>query len=124
VYYQTGDLVEVSADGDLTYLGRADRQVKVRGHRIEIGEIESAVGAVPGIAEAVVLAGDADGQPALHCFYTTHDGAPLEVRVLRRQLFARLPRYMMPTRFTWRPGLPLTPNGKTDHDALRRDGNR
>jgi amino acid adenylation domain-containing protein len=123
VYYHTGDLVETGADGNLVYLGRADRQVKVRGHRVEIGEVEAAVRAVPEIADTVVLDEDSAAGPVLRCFYTTRGAVPLEGRELRRNLHQRLPRYMVPATFTWLPSFPSTVNGKADRHALLSDRN-
>ncbi|MGA8114940.1 MAG: AMP-binding protein, partial [Actinocatenispora sp.] len=125
VHYHTGDLVRARPDGTLEYLGRADRQVKIRGHRIEIGEVEAAAGTVPDVAEVAVVVESADDDPSggpatLHCFYTTHSGDPLANRALRQHLRGRLPQYMLPARFTWLANLPSTTNGKTDHAALRR----
>jgi acyl-coenzyme A synthetase/AMP-(fatty) acid ligase len=103
------------------YLGRTDRQVKVRGHRVEIGEIEAAVRALPEIADTVVLDDDKAAGPTLRCFYTTHSATPLEVRELRQGLRGRLPQYMLPATFTWLPNFPSTTNGKADRDALLSD---
>lgn len=120
VYYHTGDLVETLATGELRYLGRADRQVKIRGHRLELGEVEAALAGLPDLAAVVVLA---DGQ-SLQCFYTSHSGTAADAKELRTRLRALLPQYMIPARFVWLAHLPVTPNGKTDYEALQHDGSR
>lgn len=120
-FYRTGDIVEL--DGDLLrYIGRADRQVKIRGHRVELGEVEAAVRVQPDIASAcVLLLGIGSDQQALACGYTTHSGDPVPVRTLRAGLRDRVAQYMLPERFQWFAKMPLTVNGKTDVDALRKE---
>ena len=114
LFYRTGDRVRVR-DGNLVYLGRVDRQVKIRGHRLELGEIETAALALPDITEAVVVVlEEASGTTVLACGYTTRSGAPLPTRQLRAELLSRIPQYMLPARFRWFETLPLTVNGKTD----------
>jgi amino acid adenylation domain-containing protein len=108
--YRTGDRVRRRADGSLEFLGRVDHQVKVRGHRIEPGEIEVALRAHPAVDDCVVTAVD-DRLAA----YVTGSGQPTE---LRDHLAARLPEYMVPAAFTTLDALPLTPNGKVDRATL------
>ncbi|MDH0301929.1 MULTISPECIES: non-ribosomal peptide synthetase [unclassified Pseudomonas] len=118
--YRTGDLVRWRGDGTLDYLGRNDDQVKVRGVRIELGEIESRLSGLPGINEAVVLAReDQPGQPRLVAYFTPQPGieAP-SPELLRGQLLAHLPDYMVPVAFVALSALPLTANGKLDRRAL------
>lgn len=120
LFYRTGDLVE-TRNGQLVYLGRADRQVKIRGHRIELGEVEAAVAAVPDITEAsAVVVGGAEN-PILACGYTTRSGQQVELRALRAELRKRVPQYMLPTRFRWFEQLPLTVNGKTDSQSVAKE---
>lgn len=111
--YRTGDLGRRLADGRIEYLGRRDRQVKVRGFRIELEEVVAALVAHPSVAQAAVSA-DA-GQRLV-----AHVGAPhgVDARELRAHLEARLPAFMVPNRITVLERLPLTPNGKVDHQAL------
>ncbi len=113
--YRTGDLVRWRADGQLDYLGRADEQVKIRGYRIELGDVQSAVAAVAGVDQAVVIArGDAPGDKRL-VGYVTGSADPVTVRSALAEV---LPAYMIPAAVVVLPEIPLTPNGKLDSRAL------
>ncbi|WP_147041331.1 non-ribosomal peptide synthetase, partial [Skermanella aerolata] len=116
--YRSGDLARRLADGSLEYLGRADQQVKVRGFRIEPGEIEAALARQPGVREALVLAlpGPA-GDLRLVAYVATGDGTG-DVTAWRRSLGAVLPDYMVPAAFVVLDALPLTHHGKIDRKAL------
>ncbi|MEV3988477.1 amino acid adenylation domain-containing protein [Streptomyces sp. NPDC049837] len=120
--YRTGDRVRWSADGNLEFLGRADGQLKIRGHRIEPGEIESAFMACPGISQAaVLLREDHRGVKRLAAYLVTDDGADADAAVAaaRAQVSEALPDYMMPSALVLLDGpLPLTPNGKLNARAL------
>ncbi|MFD7641955.1 amino acid adenylation domain-containing protein [Kitasatospora sp. NPDC059795] len=117
--YRTGDLAHWAADGTVRLLGRADNQVKVRGHRIEPGEIETQLAALPGVAQCAVTVRQVDdGGGVLCAYYVPERGAELDPRALRRHLADRLPAYMTPSHLTELPALPLTPNGKVDTAAL------
>ncbi|OBK38921.1 non-ribosomal peptide synthetase, partial [Mycobacterium sp. 1165196.3] len=113
--YRTGDLVRWGADGRLRYAGRADGQVKIRGHRIELGEVHSALGQLDGVTQSAVIAReDRPGEKRLVAYHTgTAD--PAEIRA---QLAARLPAYMVPSAVVAIEAMPLTPNGKIDARAL------
>ncbi|MGW4388645.1 amino acid adenylation domain-containing protein [Streptomyces sp. NPDC004685] len=117
--YRTGDLVRRRPDGVLEYHGRADQQVKIRGFRIEPGEVEAALAALPGVAEAAVVA---QPQPAggksLVAFVTGRPGEELSTLDLRRRLADVLPEYTIPSRVRIVDALPLTANGKVDRAAL------
>ncbi len=117
--YRTGDLVRLRPDGNLEYVGRADSQVKLRGYRVELGEIESALQKHSGIQEAVVLLRSRNRpEPVLTAYFTvskTAQAQPEDVRVYLKQL---LPEHMIPSAFLSLPRFPLTPNGKIDRDAL------
>ncbi len=115
--YRTGDLVRWRPDGTLDFLGRADGQIKLRGYRIEPGEIEAAVDALPGIAQSVVVAReDVPGLVQLVA-YVLAEGAPDEA-ALRAALTGTLPAHMVPARIVALEAFPLTPNRKIDRKAL------
>ena len=112
--YRTGDLASWSADGVLRFHGRTDRQVKVRGHRVEPGEIEAALGAVPGVRQVLVVARGEPGREELAAYWT----GEAEAAALRQRARAALPDYMVPSGFMRLPAFPLTATGKIDHAAL------
>ncbi|WP_424569124.1 amino acid adenylation domain-containing protein [Streptomyces sp. CH-036] len=117
--YRTGDIARWDAHGRVHLLGRTDGQIKLRGHRIEIGEIEAHLAQWPPIARAVVtVRTDTGGDAALCAYCVPEAGAALDVRALRRHLARSLPSYMIPSHFTDVPALPLTANGKVDTAAL------
>ncbi|WP_051712660.1 non-ribosomal peptide synthetase [Spirillospora albida] len=116
--YRTGDLVR-RGPAHLVYLGRADRQVKVRGHRIELGEVEAAIAAEPGVRRAAVV--DRHGGPGgtrLDAYVVPAPGARPDAEELRERLAARLPEPMVPAHVAVLDELPLTPGGKVDRGAL------
>ncbi|WP_236061122.1 non-ribosomal peptide synthetase [Actinacidiphila acididurans] len=120
--YRTGDVVELR-DGRLYFVERLDRQVKVRGYRLDPGEIENAVCRLASVRDAVVVAEAHDGAggadpstaDALVCYYQ----GDADARALRRHLGALLDPYKIPSVFTRIDAFPYTPNGKVDRDALR-----
>ncbi|MET8546901.1 AMP-binding protein, partial [Kitasatospora sp. NPDC004799] len=117
--YRTGDLARWTADGRLEYLGRADDQVKVRGHRIEPGEVEAALLDLPEVAEAAVLAvPDAHGHHRLAAYLVFADGAARPAAELRAALRRVLPDHLVPSSFTVLDALPLSTSGKLDRRAL------
>ncbi|NLG49703.1 MAG: amino acid adenylation domain-containing protein, partial [Chloroflexi bacterium] len=116
--YRTGDRARYLADGNIEFLGRLDDQVKVRGFRVELGEIEAALREQPGIKDAVVLAReDTPGQPRLVA-YLVPKGQPPAISELREQLGHKLPEYMIPSAYVFLEAFPLTPNAKVDRKAL------
>ncbi|WP_413142647.1 amino acid adenylation domain-containing protein [Burkholderia cepacia] len=112
--YRTGDLARRRADGALDYLGRVDTQVKLRGQRIEPGEIEALLRAAPGVNDAVVIVRDEQ----LVGYVARGDAAPLDRAALLDTLRAHLPAYMVPSQLVELDALPVTPNGKCDRHAL------
>ncbi|WP_306365015.1 non-ribosomal peptide synthase/polyketide synthase [Nocardia sp. CC227C] len=118
--YRSGDLARWTATGDIEYLGRADQQVNLRGFRVELGEIEAALLAEPGVREAaVVVRRDEDVDEARIVGYVVPAGADeLEVAALRQAVARRLPEHMIPSALVVLERIPLTVNGKLDKAAL------
>ena len=117
--YRTGDRVRRRADGTLEYEGRFDHQVKIRGHRIELREIESSLLEHEGIGQAVAVALGAKESAQLVAYFTLRAGAPeVDEETLRAWLRKRLPQYMVPWRLVALSEMPLTRNGKVDRKAL------
>jgi amino acid adenylation domain-containing protein len=117
--YRTGDLVRWSGR-DLEFVGRSDGQVKVRGVRIELGDVEAALRTLPGVTDAVALVRAVGGDHQLVGYLARRDHPPLRVVQARRCLRDRLPAAMIPARFVELAELPALPNGKTDIGALSR----
>jgi len=117
--YRTGDLARFRNDGQLEYMGRRDSQVKVRGHRIELGEVEAALANQPGVSECVVEAREySPGDQRLVGYVAKAVGANFDHQEARANLRATLPEYMVPDVFVVLPALPLTQNGKIDRKSL------
>src|SRR6266705_5813357 len=117
--YKTGDIVRLLPDGTAEFVGRSDNQVKLRGFRIALGEIEAALAEAEGLAQAVVLLReDQPGDKRLVAYVVAKDGAPINVNDLRTHLDEKLPEYMLPAAIIELPQLPLTPNAKIDRKAL------
>ena len=117
-YYRTGDRVQRVPEG-LVHLGRLDQQMKIRGYRVELGEIETTVRGHPAVYDAVVLVAGSDERRLLHAIYTAD--TTLEDAELDRICRDKLPPYMIPDVYTHRLELPLSDNGKIDRAALQRD---
>jgi natural product biosynthesis luciferase-like monooxygenase protein/amino acid adenylation domain-containing protein/non-ribosomal peptide synthase protein (TIGR01720 family) len=118
--YRTGDVARWSPDGQLEYLGRADDQVKVRGARVEPGEVEASLALHPSVSRVAVVAHEsAPGDARLVAWVVLQPGQVLDAAVLRAFLKARLPDFMVPSAFEALEALPLTPSGKVDRRLLR-----
>jgi amino acid adenylation domain-containing protein len=115
--YRSGDKARVLADGEIEFLGRFDDQVKVRGFRIELGEVRACLVAAPGVAEAVVLVDDRDGEPRLVGYVEPEPGGATPASV-RAHAARSLPGYMVPSVVVEVERMPLTANGKVDKRAL------
>ncbi|MEH1772068.1 amino acid adenylation domain-containing protein [Nostoc sp.] len=116
--YKTGDLARWNYDGNLEYLGRIDAQVKLRGFRVELGEIESLLLQHPLVKEAVVILDETDNNPRLVAYLTATEKSINLGGQLKDYLKIRLPNYMVPSQIMVLDQLPLTPNGKLDRRAL------
>ncbi|QLE39947.1 amino acid adenylation domain-containing protein [Nostoc sp. C052] len=117
--YKTGDLARYLPNGNIEYLGRIDHQVKVRGFRIEAGEIEALLDQHPHVqASCVILREDSPGGKSLVAYVVPNSQQILTTSELRQFLSNHLPHYMMPQAFVILESLPLTPNGKIDRRAL------
>jgi amino acid adenylation domain-containing protein/non-ribosomal peptide synthase protein (TIGR01720 family) len=117
--YRSGDLVRLLADGSLEFAGRIDGQVKVRGFRVELGEVEAVLASHPGLREAAVAVRPG-GDALLAALVPADPASPPDLEALRSFLAGRLPAYMVPTAWAVLDALPLTPNGKLDRRALGR----
>lgn len=116
VAYATGDIVRYGWDGQLRFVGRADTQIKIRGHRVSPDEVEAVVRSHPAIGDAAVVASEQRTGNALHAYFVaTRELSPTE---LRTWLIERLPRYMVPAMLVPLPYLPMTRSGKVDRRAL------
>ena len=113
--YRSGDLARFTPDGNIEFLGRIDKQVKVNGYRIELEEIENVINALDGVDDSVVIIRQQGGHDLLHAYYVgNHDIASH----LLKQLTQYLPKYMIPNTFTAIDEIPLTSNDKVDESKL------
>ncbi|KNY12030.1 peptide synthetase [Achromobacter piechaudii] len=117
--YRSGDLARIDEHGQIHCLGRSDDQVKVRGFRVELGEIEAALYRQPGVGTAAVVLRDLAGIEQLVAFLTPEGEARLDLHALRAALSRELPAYMIPARFEWVVEVPRLTSGKIDRKALR-----
>ena len=115
--YRTGDIARWLDNGDIDLIGRADNQIKIRGYRVELGEVESRLSQHPDIENSVVLCLQHDGAATLAAFYIAHHAAPT-VQSLREHLRQHLPAWMIPDSYHQMVDFPLTPNGKIDRKKI------
>lgn len=121
VLYRSGDAAALNDQGDILFRGRIDDQIKIRGFRVELGEIESRLAELEGVAQAAVVMRNEDGIDQLVAFLTPDAGAgaALEPKVLRAKLRDTLPAYMVPSRYEALAELPRLPSGKVNRNALK-----
>lgn len=118
-FYRTGDLGRLGADGNIEFLGRADFQIKLRGIRIELGDIEGTLRQAPGVREGVVMARQlGSGEPGLVAYVVLNREHNPTIESIRDFLQAKLPDYMVPAAFVVLDAMPLNPNQKVDRRAL------
>ncbi|HEY8580240.1 MAG TPA: amino acid adenylation domain-containing protein, partial [Beijerinckiaceae bacterium] len=122
VLYRSGDAVALDENGDILFRGRIDDQIKIRGFRVELGEIENRLADLEGVAQAAVVMRNEDGIDQLVAFIVPDGGntAPLEPKVLRAKLLETLPTYMTPSRFERMGELPRLPSGKVNRNELKK----
>ena len=119
IIYRSGDLGRRLIDGNIEYLGRKDSQVKIRGNRVELGEIESILNNLDDIEKSVVTAFNKNnGENYLVAYYSTKSGGRLATEEFFKILSQKLPDYMIPVHYIFLEKLPLTPNGKIDRKSL------
>jgi len=116
--FRTGDLGRIGADGGLFHLGRKDFQVKVRGYRINLTEIENALGSLDRVRAAACVAWDSEGTTRIVAYIEKEPAIKVSIKNLREQLSLILPSYMIPSIFTFLEHLPIAANGKRDRNAL------
>jgi amino acid adenylation domain-containing protein len=123
VIYKTGDYGRLLPDGNFELIGRRDHQVKIRGQRVELGEIESVVKALPGVHECVAAVwGEEPDDQRLAAYVVAAEGHAPDARSLQQAARERLPEVMVPSSFTLLDSLPLNANGKVDRKALPAPG--
>ena len=118
--YRTGDLVGWRADGEIEYVGRSDNQIKLRGFRIELEEIEAVLTQHDAVRQAAVVVQETGEDKKLIAYVVPADGVPLQTAALRSYVQQRLPEYMTPAAFVELASLPLSAHGKVDRKALPR----
>lgn len=117
--FRTGDLARFRYDGELEFLGRVDDQIKIRGFRVELGEVEEAIRQHPAIEQVAVVAHGDGNSRRLIAYVVTGDSGPAATNLgLRSFLLDRVPAFMVPSDYVTLASLPLTPNGKVDRLAL------
>ncbi|MGS2718619.1 amino acid adenylation domain-containing protein [Eionea flava] len=121
--YRTGDVVRWLPNGTLEYLGRNDSQIKVRGFRVELAEVEQSLQRIDGIKQGIVSISQVGEKNSLACHLMMKPGVVLKEELIRATLLKTLPEYMVPSTFTQIESIPLTANGKIDYRALPKPSN-
>ncbi|QSB25088.1 non-ribosomal peptide synthetase [Flavobacterium sp. CLA17] len=116
--YRTGDIAQWKPDGSIHYRGRIDNQVKIRGNRIELGEVENAIMAYGGIQQVVATPKELNGEKVLVAYYLLERGIEIDKSAIRIYLQGKLPEYMVPGFYVVLETLPMTSSGKVDRKAL------
>lgn len=117
--YRTGDLVRNLLDGNIEFLGRTDDQIKIRGYRVELGDVEARLSSLQGVRQATVIAYEREaGDRHLAAYVVPDAGMTLDARTMRADLLAILPEYMVPAAYVVLQAIPTTPNGKLNRAAL------
>jgi acyl-coenzyme A synthetase/AMP-(fatty) acid ligase len=120
VFYRTGDLMRRDDAGLLRFCGRKDRQIKTRGYRVELDEVENALSLQPGVAECAVYAvPDAEGSNIIEAAVILRQGASENETSMKQALAERVPNYAVPTTIRYVDDFPRTGTGKIDRRALR-----
>jgi non-ribosomal peptide synthetase-like protein len=119
VLYRSGDAVSVDEAGNIAFHGRIDDQVKIRGFRVELGEIETKLAHLPGVAQAAVVLRQDEGMDRLVAFLVLEPGRPLDRATIRADLRDQLPPYMIPSHFEIVDALPRLSSGKVDRKSLK-----
>jgi len=119
ILYRTGDLIKISNDGNVIYIGRKDNQVEIRGNRVELEEVEVNLGNYSKILQCAVICFKYNGDNFLSAFYTSRSGKELIEKELKEYLNNILPEYMIPLNYYYMPTLPSLPNGKLDRVYLK-----
>ena len=114
--YKSGDYARWTEEGDVEILGRTDNQIKLRGLRIELGEVEAAIASIPGVKNVVVKIVKIKGEEHLAAYFTADH--KIDITDLKQELGKNLTKYMVPTAYLQMDTFPLTPNGKTDVKSL------
>ena len=118
ILYRTGDVVEIDTNRKLVFKGRIDDQIKIRGFRVELGEIDARLSSIPGVSLAATVLLNEEGDDRLIAFLVTE--TEVNTALLRKILQKYLPSYMVPMRFERVNALPRLPSGKVDRKALRK----
>jgi acyl-coenzyme A synthetase/AMP-(fatty) acid ligase len=117
--YKTGDLARLTAEGNIEFLGRIDNQIKIRGFRVELGEIESVISEIDGVVETVIKPVKVgEGDYKLIAFLNVHETFNMDSGTAQRLIREKLPSYMVPSAYKFMHGFPINVNGKVDKQAL------